>query len=69
VANSKIALELAIGIDRSAELSHERSGIFEREAGVARQNQVAPRRLIPWLLAGQDNSCWLRSSSRFGLLR
>jgi hypothetical protein len=24
-------------------------------------------RLILWLIAGQDNSCWLRSSSRFDL--
>lgn len=26
-------------------------------------------RLILWLIAGQDNSCWLRSSSRFDLSR
>jgi len=25
--------------------------------------------LILWLIAGQDNSCWLRSSSRFDLSR
>jgi hypothetical protein len=23
--------------------------------------------LIPWVLAGQDHSCWLRSSSRYNL--
>jgi hypothetical protein len=26
-------------------------------------------RLILWLIAGQDMSCWLRSSSRFDLSR
>jgi hypothetical protein len=42
-----------------------RKGYRINLGGVVRQNQIAGRRLILWLIAGQDNSCWLRSSSRF----
>ena len=31
--------------------------------------RIRSPRLILWLIAGQDKSCWLRASSRFDLSR
>jgi len=48
-----------------AEVAHEET------FGVSCRSPESDRRprLILWLIAGQDNSCWLRSSSRFDLSR
>jgi FtsP/CotA-like multicopper oxidase with cupredoxin domain len=52
---------------RAAAASARLEGHGERTCGSPESDRLP--RLILWLIAGQDNSCWLRSSSRFDLSR